>query len=121
MIELLKKYFQKNKIVISLIVFISIGLAITLFLMGMFIVSQPEAIVSFAETSTISQEILPFSVLSLIAMLLGIVLIGLVVFLGIKMILPNKKTLEGLTMKDELGFLIDLPKRIGKEVFKNGE
>ena len=52
---------------------------------------------------------------------LGIVFLILVAILVLKIMIPNKKTLDNIMMKDELDFLINIPKEIGKEVKKNGK
>lgn len=116
-----KSFYQKNRITLGLIAFSIISLLITILLLGVFIASKPEAIINFVETSNITQEILPFSLLSMVAILLGLFLMGLVVFLLVKNVFPSKETISKVVMKDEIDFLIDLPSRIGREVFKNGK
>lgn len=119
--DFLKRFYLKNKITLGLIAFSIIALLLTIFLLSVFIISKPEAIVSFVETSTVTQEIMPFSILSIIAIILGIFLSILIAFLFIKTIFPSKKTIETIMMKDEVDFLIDLPNQLRKEVFKDGE
>lgn len=116
-----KTFYRKNKITLWLIASSIIGIILTILFMGIFIVNKPEAIITFLEKETITQEILPFSTLSFIGILLGLILIFSVLFLIVKSIFPSKKTLSNIIMKDEVEFLIDLPSRIGKEVFKNGK
>lgn len=119
--NIIKEFYEKYKNLIWLIGVSIIGLLIIVSLMGLFIINKPEAVIGFIETSSITKEILPFTLLSILGMIFGIITIALVVIMTIKMILPNTKAFNSLLMKDEANFLLDLPKRIRKEVFKNGE
>ena len=51
----------------------------------------------------------------------GILLTASVVIVVVKMIFPNTKAFSSLLMKDEADLLLDLPRRIRKEVLNNGK
>lgn len=119
--KLFSKFYKVYKKIIWLMIISIIGLFLSVFLMGLFMANRPEAILEFLETSNITPEVMPFSILSLIAMGFGILLTASVVIMVIKMIFPNTKAFSSLLMKDEADFLLDLPRRIRKEVLRNGK
>lgn len=119
--NILLRYYHKNKRLLLTIAISTLSLLLTLLLMGVFVASKPETIIAFFETNTITQELLPFSILSIVSIVLVLLLVLSISFLFIKGLFPSKKIADDLMMKDDISFLIDLPNRIGKEVFKNGE
>lgn len=117
----IQKFYNKNKKLLWLIGITISLLLIVFLLMGLFIVTRPETIIEFAANSEITQSILPFSILSFIGMVLGVVLTVLLSIMFIKMIIPDSKAFSSMLLKDEANFLLDLPKRIKKEVIDNGK
>lgn len=119
--KIIRKFYKVFKKIIWLMIISIIGLLLSIFLMGLFMVNRPEAILEFLETSKITKEVIPFSILSFLAMGFGILLTASVVIVVIKMIFPNTKAFSSLLMKDEADLLLDLPRRIRKEVLNNGK
>ena len=115
-----KTYKKYKKTLIMLGVCIAI-LIILFFLMTSFIANNPEVIINFVDTATLSKEIIPFTIMTVIAFLTGAMIIILFVIMFLKMLFPNKKKFSSFLMKDEVSFLINIPKEIGKEIKKNNE
>lgn len=95
--------------------------AIVFLLMILFMINSPETLTQFSNTSTITKEIIPFTILSFIAMGLGGLFIVLLSLMVVKMIIPDFKVFSSIMMKKELKFILDLPSKIGEEVLKNGK
>lgn len=119
--NMIKNFYKKYTKILWLMGITIFLLLVVFLLMVLFMLSRQEALIEFAKTSAITKEIIPFSILSFIGMGLGGFLIILVGIMTIKMIFPDTKAFTSLMMKDEAGFLLDLPNRIRKEVFKNGK
>lgn len=117
----IKRFYERQKKILFLMIITLVSFLINILALFLVMVNRPEAVTNFIETSEITSEILPFSILSFSAMGLGIVLLVLIMVFVVKMIIPDTKALSGLIMKDEAEFLLDLPNRIRKEVFKNGK
>lgn len=117
--NILLNFYKKNRKILKIIQVNIVLLFITVFLMYYFIVNNTLVVVEFLETSTLTKSIVPFSILSLMAIVLFFLLVVLVTFIIIKALLP--KDLSSLIMKDEASFLLSLPSRVKKEVLKNGK
>lgn len=111
---------ERKKLLLSLIIILCLFI-LNIFILFLVIASKQEAVNEFLTTSKLTSEIIPISILSFAGMGLGIVFLILVAILVLKIMIPNKKTLDNIMMKDELDFLINIPKEIGKEVKKNGK
>lgn len=119
--NIIRKFYKKHKTLLWLIGVTIILLLLVFGSLVLFMLNRPEAIVEFAKTSAITKEVLPFSILSIVGMGLGVILTILITIMVIKMFLPNSKSFSSIMLKDEAKFLLDLPSRIGKEVLKNGK
>lgn len=119
--KIFKNFYQKYKKIIWLLGISTISFFLILSSMALFIRSKPEVVLNFLQTSEITKEILPFTILSFMGMILGLVFIVLIIIIVIKMIFPNTKAFSSLFMKDEADFLLSLPKKIKKEVIDNGK
>lgn len=119
--KIIINFFDKHKKILFLMLITFVLFIADIFLMLLTIVNNQEAITNFIETQKITNEILPFTILSFIGIGLGIILCILTIIFAIKTIISDKKTLSTLIMKDEINFLLELPKKIKKEVLKNGK
>lgn len=114
MLKFFKKIYNKFKKIFWLLGFITISLVITFKLMISFVNNNSDVIVNFVNDPNITQEILPFSFLSLIIILLFIALVILTTIFVIKLIFPNTKAFNSLLMKDHFEFLVSLPSQFRK-------
>ena len=117
----IRKFYQTFKKIIWLMIISIIGLLFSVIFMSLFMINRPEAILGFLESSKVTQEVIPFTILSFIAMGFCILLTISIIIMVIKIIFPSTKAFSSLLMKDETDFLLDLPRRIRKEVLKNGK
>lgn len=119
--EILVNYFKRQKKILT-----SMGIVVLLFFIDItillnLIISRQDAINSFLQKSEISSEIVPITLFSFIGMGLGIVFLWLLFIFFVKTFFPNRKSVDNLMMKDEIGFLLKIPSEIGKEIRKNGK
>ena len=113
---MLKNYFKRQR---TIFIFMGINVvAFFLTFLGLFIEirNRQEALVTFLKTSQMTSDVLPIAILTAITGLLFVCFLGLVGVLFIRTLIPNKKILSGLVMKDEMEFLLRIPNEIRKEV-----
>nr|QHU25771.1 Hypothetical protein [Enterococcus faecalis] len=120
--KMLKNYFKRQR---TIFIFMGINVvAFFLTFLGLFVEirNRQEALVTFLKTSQMTSDVLPIAILTAITGLLFVCFLGLVGVLFIRTLIPNKKILSGLVMKDEMEFLLRIPNEIRKEVeAKNGK
>lgn len=119
--NLIKSFYERQKKILLSMAITVVLFIINIFLMFLVIVTRPEAINNFIQKPEITNEILPFTILSFIGASLGVIFLLILMIFIIKLIIPDVNSVSNLMMKDQAKFLIDLPSNIKKEVFKNGK
>ena len=119
--NLIKSFYERQKKILFSILITLILFIINIFFMFLVIVTRPEAINNFIQKPEITNEILPFTILTFVGAGLGVIFLLLVMIFVIRLIIPDVNSVSNLMMKDQAKFLIDLPSNIKKEVFRNGK
>ena len=114
-------FINKQKKILKLMGITLFLFFIDIFFILLFMVNNQEAVSTFIVSSELSKEIIPVTILIFVGIGLGIFFLILFSIFIFKVLIPNSKTLQGLTMKDEINFLLRIPNEIQKEVRRNGK
>lgn len=119
--NILKSYFQKQKNVLITMAIVAVSFFIDFIGLLVVIINKQEAVNTFLQTSENTSEMTLIWLLVILGAGLGLAFIFLIGVLFIRTLIPDKKTMSGIMMKDEISFLKNIPDELRKEVEKNGK